>query len=222
MKAWNHPIKAIIFDNDGTLLDTIPIYRNSTTVILGHEYTEEFHNRVNGMREYEVAELIVKEHNLNMTAQEFIDKRSNVLREGLKNSKPFPGAVELVKRLKAKGYKIGLATSSTREVTDVKFTNQKELFDLFDAVVCGDEVIQSKPDPEIFLKCLKKLGDYQPENTLVFEDAQNGVQSAKAAKMACSFFSNGDDPHFCDSFEVKPDYIFPAYKDFDESVFIWG
>ena len=75
MKAWNHPIKAIIFDNDGTLLDTIPIYRNSTTVILGHEYTEEFHNRVNGMREYEVAELIVKEHNLNMTAQEFIDKR---------------------------------------------------------------------------------------------------------------------------------------------------
>ena len=219
-KAWNHPIHAIIFDNDGTTLDTIPAYRETTNMVIGCDYGDELQNKLNGMSEYKAAELVVNELHLDMTAQELIDRRKSLLHEKLADSQPFPGVADFIKRLKSKGYKVGLATSGTRETTNLKFGKHKELLGLFDIVVCGDEVKNAKPSPEIFLTCASKLGS-KPENSLVFEDTPNGIKAANAANMPCALFTNGTEDYKKDSFGAKATYVFDNYSNFDESVFIW-
>lgn len=219
-KVWNFPIKAIIFDNDGTTLDTIPAYRETTNMVIGCDYGDELQNKLNGMSEYNAAELVVNELHLDMTAQELIDRRRDLLHEKLADSKPFPGVADFIKKLKSKGYRIGLATSGTRETTNLKFGKNTELLALFDVVVCGDEVTKAKPSPEIFLKCAEKLGS-KPDNTLVFEDTSNGIKAASAANMPSALFTNGTEDYKKPTFGATPTYVFDSFNDFDEAVFIW-
>ena len=219
-KVWNHPIKAIIFDNDGTTLDTIPAYRETTYMVIGRDYGDELQNKLNGMSEYNAAEIIVNDLHLNMTAQELIDRRRSILHEKLADSQPFPGVIDFIKNLKSKGYKIGLATSGTRETTNLKFRKHDKLLALFDVVVCGDEVTEAKPSPEIFLTCASKLGS-RPENSLVFEDTSNGIKAANSASMPSALFTNGTEDYKNESFGATATYVFDNYANFDESVFIW-
>lgn len=219
-KVWNYPIKAIIFDNDGTTLDTIPAYRETTNMVIGRDYGDDLQNKLNGMSEYKAAELVVNELHLDMTAQELIDRRKSLLHEKLAESKPFPGVTNFIKRLKSKGYRVGLATSGTRETTNLKFGKNADLLALFDVVVCGDEVTHAKPSPEIFLTCAKKLGS-EPENSLVFEDTSNGIKAANAANMPSALFTNGTEDYKKESFGATASYVFDRFDDFDDSAFIW-
>ena len=95
-----------------------------------------------------------------------------------------PGAEETLRSLKARGAALGLASSSSRELID-KVLGRKGMLQYFDAVVSGDMVQRSKPDPEIFLLCAEKLGI--PEagfgKTFVIEDSYNGIRAAYAAGM---------------------------------------
>jgi beta-phosphoglucomutase len=93
----------------------------------------------------------------------------------------FPGVRLLLQKLRAKGIKIGLASSSKNAKTVIQLLN---IHDEFDAVVDGTMVTHSKPDPEIFLLAAKKLG-IAPKDCVVFEDAEAGVEAAIAAGMKC-------------------------------------
>lgn len=78
-----------------------------------------------------------------------------------------------------------IATSSTKRSFELKIRQHQSLFEeMFDHIVTGDDVKNSKPDPEIFIKASKKYGsDIDPAKVLVFEDAVLGVQAANAAQM---------------------------------------
>ena len=130
MSCWKYPIKAIIFDNDGTVLDTLGAYIEAINLVIGKPMTQEFFDSINGTGPKNASKMIVAEYELNMTPDEFLSKRDAVAKKLLVNSKPFPGVVELAQGFKKRGYKIGLATSADEDITRVKFSNKPDILHL--------------------------------------------------------------------------------------------
>lgn len=92
---------------------------------------------------------------------------------------------DFVKHVKSLGMPMGIATGSGLESYKIKTLKHKEIFDLFDFVVTGDDVVAGKPDPEIYIKSLNKFKDPDPKKTLIFEDSANGVISGSRAGIPC-------------------------------------
>ena len=224
MTCWKHPIKAIIFDNDGTFLDTMPFYIEASNQTLGKPIPQEFLNSINGMDDFTVSRKIVEEYKLDVSAEDFFIKRNEYVDQHLPDSKPFPGVIELIDNFKKRGYKVGLATSAEAEKTKLKFSKNPDILNVFDAVTTKSDVTKAKPDPEIFFKCAEKLGNIDPSNILVFEDAVNGIKAANAAGMASAFFANGDNDYhkIFEKCGGNPSYVFHSYNEFDMSKFIWA
>ncbi|GES90572.1 (DL)-glycerol-3-phosphatase 2 [Rhizophagus clarus] len=150
---------------DGLLLDTERIYTEVTAEILsrfGKTYGWELKSKLMGLRQQDAADLLIKETGISMTSDEYLKERNIKHEEKFLLVKPLPGVMNLVKHLKAHNIPMAVATSSHRDVFEIKSKNNQELFKLFDAVVCGDD----------------------PEVKHVFEDALNGVQAAKNAGMS--------------------------------------
>jgi beta-phosphoglucomutase len=93
----------------------------------------------------------------------------------------YPGIIDFLKRLKSYGLKLAICSSSRNAQTVLE---NLSLRDYFDAVVDGNDVETPKPDPEIFLTGAKRVG-LKPEECVVFEDAESGVDAAHAAGMSC-------------------------------------
>ncbi len=93
------------------------------------------------------------------------------------------GAKELLDYLKARGVKIALATGTSRPSVE-HHLKEVGILEIFDAIVCGTEVQNGKPAPDIFLKTAELMG-VKPADCFVFEDSENGINAAYAAGMKC-------------------------------------
>ena len=113
-----------------------------------------------------------------------MEERDSKLREKFPGCEAMPGAEALVRELNAMGIPMALATSSYRDLYELKIQRHRDWFDLFDGVVTGDdpEVGSAKPAPDIFLTAARRIG-VQPDTSLVFEDAPSGLQAGIAAGM---------------------------------------
>ena len=222
-KLWKHQIKAVIFDNDGVILDTLPLYHKALRHFTNLQLKKELLDKTNGRSDLDCAKIYVEAFGLDMTLEEFVAKRSTILRELFPHSRLIPGVDRIIKAIHDKGIPMAVATSSMRELHEVKIQNHKDLYDLFDYTICGDEVTKSKPSPEIFLKAAKKLGDFNPENVLVFEDAYNGIMSANAAGMSCTLLRNDivDREKVFKEKGINPSYLISNFSEFDFDKFIW-
>ncbi len=181
------PAKAIIFDNDGLLLDTEIVYTRVTQAIVsrfGKTFDWSIKANMIGRAEEDSSRYLVEALDLPITAAEYLSERNEMLRAGFATCDAMPGAEELVRHLHAHGLPIAVATSSTRELFEVKITRHREWFALFDAVVTGDdpEIERAKPAPDLFLTAATKINS-RPEETLVFEDAPSGTVAGQAAGM---------------------------------------
>ncbi|KAK8894681.1 Pseudouridine-5'-phosphatase [Tritrichomonas musculus] len=223
MSVWPYPIEAIIFDCDGTILDTLPIYFQANDKILGFPYPRELSKKTCGRSELEVCTIIVNHFHLPMTPQEYLDKRNEILKSTLPNSQLIPHVDDLIKKFKSMGFKMSVATSSDRNLHELKTRNHRDLFSLFEYEVCGDEVKNAKPSPDVFQLAASKFGDIKPENILVFEDAAVGVKAANNAKMpVVVIHKNNDDFHSnLDEYKANPTVIVESFEDFDFSLFKW-
>ncbi|CAG8816281.1 4361_t:CDS:2, partial [Gigaspora margarita] len=151
-------IKYCIFDVDGLLLDTEDIYAESTREILkrySKEYTPELQARCLGLNVLDFAYVIASELKLNLNINDFCSERELINKRKFLNIKPMPGAAR----------------------------NNKDLFNMFDNIICGDDVNNGKPEPDIFIKACEMLGNPSPKECLVFEDSINGVIAAQKANM---------------------------------------
>ena len=223
MSVWPHPIKAAVFDNDGVLVDTTALYYKVNSEIIGKPYPDYMRAKTNGRTDVESCTLIIKEFNLPYTPEELVKKRFQMLHDLFPKVQKIPGALEVVKKLKEKGLKLAVATSSKKEGFTPKTVNHKDLYDNFEFVVCGDEVTKAKPSPEIFLTAAKKICDYPPENVIVFEDSAAGIRAANDAGMASVFLwaSDKDPSENLATYDAKPTIIIHSFNEFDFNSFTW-
>lgn len=184
-------IKACIFDLDGVIVDTAHYHFLAWKRLakeLNIDLTEQDNERLKGVSRMHSLEIILslggdvrltdheKENLANKKNTWFVDFVERMAPEEI-----FPGVKQLLTELKAKGIKVGLASSSKNAKTIIQILHiQNE----FDVVVDGTMITHSKPDPEIFLLAASRLG-IDPKDCLVFEDAEAGVEAALAAGMKC-------------------------------------
>ncbi len=179
-------IEAIIFDMDGTVIDST---RNDftawTRVFDEYDYAFSFEEyvRVLGAKGSEIIE-----ERLELGREEvdkMLKRKESYFQEELdKNGlRLIPHVEELLKEIKSMDLKTALATGSGDEKLKMIF-ERLNIEQYFDVILTADDVQHGKPDPEIFLNAAKKLG-VSPEQAIVMEDAENGVRAAKAGNMLC-------------------------------------
>lgn len=181
--------KGAIFDMDGTILDSISVWDKIDVDYLearGIKVPEDYARAISTMTGVECAEYSIKRFNLSDSVEALIkewDERA--LFEYSNNLELKKGAKEYIKKLKARGVKIALATSSSKTLYEAAMKHTG-VYDLFDAFVSTDETGISKRDPHVYLYAAEKLGVDITE-CVIFEDVPEAVKTAKTtgAEVVC-------------------------------------
>ena len=178
-------IRACIFDLDGVIVDTASHHFVAWRQLadeLGVPFSEEDNEALKGVSRVDSLEYILNKGGLVLDAAtkvRLMDRKNAHYLELAGQTTPedaLPGVVKLIDELKGSGMKIALGSSSKN--AEMILTRLK-LIDRFDALVDGNHITLSKPDPEVFLMGAKAL-NLAPEHCLVFEDAQSGIDAANA------------------------------------------
>lgn len=179
-------IEAVLFDMDGVIFDTESIYLDIWSKVFrsyGYTMTKDVYISVMGRGRKNVIKTFVDLYGQDLPIIQMYKEKDEKLMQVIdKGQVPMKvGVKEILTFLKGNGYKVALATSAKREraIKQLKIANIKELFD---CIVCGDEIINAKPNPEIFLKAAEELS-IKSENCIVIEDSPAGIKSAYNANM---------------------------------------
>ena len=180
-------LRAVIFDMDGLMIDTESLHHESFKTVLEQYGITPVPNakgviHISGISAEANWEHFKKQYNFSADTQELTDRKNDAHLKLLRNRvKAMPGLIDLLKNLKANDYKMAIASSSIREHIDL-IINRLGIADFFDSITSGEEVVNGKPAPDIFLKAAAKLG-VNPTECIVLEDAMNGMQAGKTAGM---------------------------------------
>ena len=190
--------QAAIFDMDGTLLESMGVWKDITTQFLNRRSIELTDADVRKFRDMTLEEslpLIVKMHNLTDTVEDVFAEFSALAADAYMNSIPMkPFAKEYIEKLHAAGVKIAIATSGYDKLCRGALT-RLGVMDKIDAVALSSEVGVNKSNPDVYLLAARRLGA-EPKDCMVFEDILIGIQGAKKAGMqttAVADFSNADE-----------------------------
>jgi HAD superfamily hydrolase (TIGR01509 family) len=176
--------KAYLFDCDGTIADSMPLHYVAWKEALaerGCEFSEELFYAWGGMSVAEIISALNVERGLKMPVAEVATRKEELYFENLPQLKAIP---EVLEHIDASYLRIPFAvvSGSTRDSV-LASLGALRLLDKFETLVCAGDYLRSKPDPEPFLLAAARLG-IAPQDCLVFEDSDMGIQAAKAAGMA--------------------------------------
>ena len=224
-------LKGAIFDLDGTLIDTEPIYFDATETMInkygnGKKFDWDTKIKTLGSPELVTAKIVVDTFEVKLTPEEFLEKRNAITPEYFKKCTFIEGAKEITDKFKKElKLKTALATSSSKINFDYKTFNKKEwIKEDFDAIVLGDDkrIKNGKPAPDIFILAAKEIG-LKPNECIIFEDSIGGMKAAisSGAKIVIGI----PDPHLRDKAEelvydknVTKLILLDKIKDFDWSI----
>lgn len=177
-------IQAVIFDMDGTLIDTEKYYRifwPKALAEFGYHMTDEQALLMRSLGRPFAPKQLKEWFGESLDYYAVRDRRKEMMeecldREGIRCK---PGALELIKRLKAAGITTAIATATDLQRT-AKYMKLTGLEGYFDRLISATQVAEGKPSPDIYLFACKELG-LKPEECLAVEDSPNGVMSAYRA-----------------------------------------
>ncbi|HZL11973.1 MAG TPA: HAD-IA family hydrolase [Prolixibacteraceae bacterium] len=184
MKLEIHPrAKALIFDLDGTLSDSLPVHIASWHSVckkLNCTFDEHILIEMTGMPTISFAERIKKEQNLSEDAEVIVRMKQEEFWRTINNIKPHEAVMDLMKNAHGK---IPMAVGTGASRTSAMLQMKELMIDhFFDFIVTADDVSKHKPEPETFLKCAE-LMKVDPQFCQVFEDGELGMQAAQTAGM---------------------------------------
>jgi HAD superfamily hydrolase (TIGR01509 family) len=179
------PFAAVVFDMDGTLLDTEMVFKEvvwDVSRTLGFTMTDDVHGRMVGASHEASNQLLVEAFGVTFPYAQFDEECRRLMQGRMAEAVPVkPGVPEFLTELRQRGVPMAVATSS-RSAHALTHLGTAGLLDLFETVVTRDDVVHPKPDPEPYLLAAERLG-MAPADCLAVEDSLMGVRAAAAARM---------------------------------------
>jgi beta-phosphoglucomutase family hydrolase len=178
-------LQAIIFDCDGTLVDSMPVHFSawrSTLSRYGFTFTEERFYGFAGQPTWRLVEMLAAEHGTTVDIHAVARQKEDDFLKLIHLVKPIEPIVAIA-RSSHRQKKMAVASGGWRDITRMQLQHAG-ILDLFDTIVTAEDTERHKPEPDVFLEAARRLG-VAPENCLVYEDAELGIEAARRAGMAC-------------------------------------
>jgi HAD superfamily hydrolase (TIGR01509 family) len=179
-------IKAVIFDMDGVLIEAKDWHYeslNKALSLFGYNISRADHlTTFDGLPTRMKLEMLSKERGLPKELHGFINEMKQIYTVDLIHQLCKPKFIHeyAISTLKSKGYKLAVASNSIRMTIDLMM-NKAFLAKYMDLMLSNEDVVNAKPDPEIYLTAIKRL-NLKAEECLILEDNENGIKAAKASK----------------------------------------
>ena len=207
--------KAVIFDLDGTLIDSNWIWKSIDIEFLGKYgiiLPEQLQKDIEGMSFTEIAIYFKERFGLKESLDEIKEIWNTMAREKYEKEVPLKnGAKDFIRYLKKKGFLLGIATSNSRLLAEASITSHG-IADYFSCLITSCDVKKGKPSPDVYLAAAKALG-VEPKHCLVFEDIMAGIHAGQSAGMeVCAVY----DDHALHQQEEKIKTANYYIKDFTE------
>jgi HAD superfamily hydrolase (TIGR01509 family) len=209
-------IKAVIFDMDGTMLDTDKLWGDVNSKLAtscGVVFDEIVHRQMIGKKDDDCLLTFKEYFHLNIEVEELVKMRRKMVLEDVGLVRIKEGLYELLDLLDRLSIKKAMATSAFGEFAH-RVISSLNLEKRFDTILVGEDVTKGKPDPEIFLKAAERLG-VDPSECLVLEDAENGVLSAHRANIKVFVIPH---PSFKDHDFSKATKVLSSMLEIDEAM----
>jgi len=181
-------LTTVIFDMDGLLIDSEPLWEEATEEVFGYygkKLTHAEYSSTTGLRTSEFVSWWLRDYKFDDTELERCAQNIiNLVIEKVKHrGEPLPGCQYIFDFFLKRGYKIGLATSSPLSLVDA-VTGILGIGKYLKAITSAEKLPYGKPHPQVYMDCADQLKSL-PLECICFEDSVNGMIAAKAARMKC-------------------------------------
>ena len=172
--------KGIIFDMDGTIVDSLPYHYKAWKIFFKENKVENFSEKLKDYKGGGTLDLLTTVLGNNFSKKELksmVDDKEIIFRDIYKdNVIPIKGFIQMLESIKSQKILVGLASNAIRK--NVKMIlNELKIYNDFNSIICGDEVDNGKPNPEMFNKTAKRF-KLDKKDCLIFEDSIEGLQGA--------------------------------------------
>ena len=172
--------KGIIFDMDGTIVDSLPYHYKAWKIFFKENKVENFSKKLKDYKGGGTLDLLTTVFGNNYSKKELksmVDDKEIIFRDIYRNNViPIEGFIQMLESIKSQKILVGLASNAIRK--NVKMIlNELKIYNDFNSIICGDEVDNGKPNPEMFNKTVKRF-KLDKKDCLIFEDSIEGLQGA--------------------------------------------
>ncbi len=173
----------LIFDCDGTIADTMPLHYEAWVAALGKhasDFPEALFYEMGGIPTFKIIEILNDRHQWNINVAEATKHKESLYEKLIHRVEPIEPVVQVIRDYAGK-LPMAVATGGTRAIC-TQTLRSMNLLEYFSELVTADDVEHGKPAPDIFLEAARRI-DVPPAKCCAFEDAELGLQSARAAGM---------------------------------------